>query len=430
MRSQRQNLERRIRVCIAASTFYPYYSGAGERFRRYIPEFQKRGIDVCVFSGTPSPERALRTDAEAAWVSMRPGTPLPPQRAAGVPVHRVRLPDKGGRRRGAWFAEGLAEFCRRERDELHLVQVFDPSPYHAPGLWRVRAMGIPILAVSTMMAVVPPVGVYRAWRSWMSRLAYGPADLAVVQNEPKLEALRTLGVKKPIRLIPNGVDTTRFRPPTGAASAKEVRRGLGIPSDAPVLLFVGTISKRKGADLVLNAWAQVGSEIPDLHLILVGPGWDPRETTDPGFLDTLRRLAECSGAVDRIKIPGHVENVEDFMRAADLFLFPSRWEGSPNVVAEAMASGLPIIMCPFEGFSADFGTPGKEFILADFDAGKIASEARKLLANPRRRMELGLQARAWAEARLSWEGSLDAYVSLYRELALGKQTAKAHLPGN
>jgi glycosyltransferase involved in cell wall biosynthesis len=120
---------------------------------------------------------------------------------------------------------------------------------------------------------------------------------------------------------------------------------------------------------------------------------------------------------DRITFTGNVVNVEQYLRCADVFSFPSRHEGMANAVAEAMASGLPCITTPYIGLPKEFGTPGKEYILTQPDPKSIAQAVLKLLADESRQRALGLAARDWTIKNLDVEISVDKYADAYRRLS-------------
>ncbi|GER80059.1 glycosyltransferase family 1 protein [Candidatus Denitrolinea symbiosum] len=123
---------------------------------------------------------------------------------------------------------------------------------------------------------------------------------------------------------------------------------------------------------------------------------------------------------ERIKFTGEVENVEDYLCIADVFVLPSRLEGFANVVAEAMASGLPCILTPYQGLPEEFGNPGQEYILGSYDPDDLAESIVLLLENQSKRDVIGRAARNWVEKNLDVEKSIDSFELLYRRLMLTK----------
>lgn len=406
-----------VQVCLASLNFHPVYAGPAVRFTRYLPGLTARGVDVQVFTGTPDFVKASVSHVEKSWRPLRMGELLPLEWVNGVPVQRVRLPDTPGMRRTRRFGRELARFCGDAVQRPKVVQLLTAAPVLVPALVRMRRLGIVTVHTGTMIPAGPSGSIRRRlWRAYVM-LPHRLLSCVVVSSAVMRERLRDLGSRARIEVIPNGVDISRFRPPQGAAECAEIRRRLGIELDDFVLLFVGPVSQRKGADLLLEAWGRIAPRNKQARLIIVGPRFDIANPRLRTFNERLSRLLALSRAQDRVQFTGLVDNVEEYMRAADLLLFPSRWEGMPNVIPEAMASGLPVVSTPFDGFPAEFGAPGRDFVLAEDEPERFAGAVEGLLASPERRRAMAATARRWVEERLDVESSLDRYAALYRELA-------------
>ena len=409
---------KRIHVCLAGVNIYPVYAGPAIRFRRYLPGFKAHGIEVEILTGTPDVARARATRLPKNWGDYRLASFLPMVRADGVPIRRVRLPDMGDLRRGFLFGRALARHCTNPATRPPLVQLLSCGAYMLPALIKLRSLGIPTVYTRTLL----PDARARPWvkREAWKRFVRGPmqlVDVVVVSSLVMEKSLRALGVTTDIRVIPNGVDTTRFCPPRTTASRVRARDKLHIPQNAKVALFLGPIVKRKGIDLLLEAWKTLAAQWPDLHLILAGPRLDFARTTETRFGELVMALVEASGAEDRVHFTGMVEDPEAYMQAADLFVFPSRREGMPNVVPEAMATGLPVIMTPFQGLPSEFGQAGQHYLLAEFTADNLAEHIGRLLADGGLRRTMGAAAREWAQTQLDVASSIQRYANLYGELA-------------
>jgi glycosyltransferase involved in cell wall biosynthesis len=137
--------------------------------------------------------------------------------------------------------------------------------------------------------------------------------------------------------IYNGVELEQFRPPT-ATERVDARTSMGLPLEAPVILFVGNFLPVKNPALLLSAHAQVLREpkLRETRLLLVGGG--PLESE-------MRAQAAATGIADRVNFAGrrNAEGVAQAMRAADVLALTSWNEGVPNVILEAFASGLPVV---------------------------------------------------------------------------------------
>lgn len=128
--------------------------------------------------------------------------------------------------------------------------------------------------------------------------------------------------------IPNGLDTSQFRP----MDQRDARRALGLPTDVPILLFVAEAvqNRRKGLDLLLNSLATVKQHDPDVQLVAVGKGGAADETAKSLGIIQLGSLQQ-------------VQTLAMAYAAADLFVIPSRQDNLPNTTLESLACGTPVV---------------------------------------------------------------------------------------
>ena len=237
-----------------------------------------------------------------------------------------------------------------------------------------------------------------------------------IQNKTR-GMMRDMGVKTRIEVIPNGVNLQRYSPERNPDEAAGIRERLGIPGDAPLVATVGAVMPRKGSDLLLEAWRRLIETLPDAHLLFVGPRKDLEHPDLGGFSMRLERLAQDSGRPGQVHFVGMADNVEAYLHAADVFVLPSRREGTPNSVLEAMACGVPVVVTPFLGLSQDLGRQGEHYLLADFSPEALAHTIGELLQDPEQRRQLAGSALQWIRQTMDLETSLDRYAALYREIA-------------
>ena len=220
--------------------------------------------------------------------------------------------------------------------------------------------------------------------------------------------------KEKLRLIPQGVDTDRFCPTDDRPA---IRNRLGLPATGPLLVFVGSLIERKGIDVLLAAWDTTHARAPDATLVLVGVNTFDDEPSAAEFLEA--RLAALSeGARQRVVQPGVRDDVDQFLRAADLFVFPSRREGFGTVMIEAMACGIPCIVAELPDIT-DFIFDTEEMsgiVVPQEDAKALAAETVRLLEDPHRARQIGDAGRRRAVDRFSVSGVADDYLDFYAEL--------------
>jgi glycosyltransferase involved in cell wall biosynthesis len=413
-----------VDLCVAALHFHPAYAGPAIRFRRYAPGLRRRNVAMRVFTvdstgGGNPPVTATGEpqdgDPNGNGAGARPWR----DRVDEISVLRQPLRHEAGTRRGWWeYQRRLVELCERSGSRPEVLQLLSVDPWSAYFLFRIRRLGVPTIYTHTMQSSLSD----RWWKRPLQRiywpLPYRFLDCTVVSSGVMRDNLREIGVRGRIEVIPNGTDMERFRPVSRDEKLR-VRRDLGLDGEEPVVLFVGSISPRKGVDVLLEAWVRVSRSMPEARLVLVGPRHDeirPDETVGD-FFRTIEESLAAVEAPDRVVFTGAVDEVDAYYRAADLFVFPSRKEGMPNVVPEAYACGLPVVMTPFQGLPEEFGRPGEHHRLVERTPEAIARAVVDLLESEARRREMGARARAWAEERLGLATALDRYAELYRELS-------------
>jgi glycosyltransferase involved in cell wall biosynthesis len=181
-----------------------------------------------------------------------------------------------------------------------------------------------------------------------------------------------------IVVLPNWVDATRFALGRHGDRAK-LRKELGLPVQAKIVLFVHRLAKRKGAHYLLAIARRVHAALPDAVLVIVGDG---------PLKDFLQQQVDRGGLRQQVIIVGAVPNreVPHHYAAADLFLMPSEEEGFPRVLLEAMASGLPFVATDVGGVR-DIIAPEQETCLVPVgDVPAISDKIIELLGGEQARL--------------------------------------------
>lgn len=280
-----------------------------------------------------------------APVPFFPRVPFPRRYAqlSRVPRHEVRfglsvdhprypvIPKIGLRLQGA----GLVAATLRDIAAIHErepIDLLDSHYVYPDGFAAVeigRRLGIPTLitACGSDVYTTPKTP---GMRPYVERALEG-ATMIVAVSESLARGLRDLGVDPAkIRVIPYGIDGSRFAPdPAGRAA---VRARLGLAETDRLVLSVGRLHPVKGHDLLIDAAAR----IPGVRFAIVGEGAERANTE--------QRIRE-RGLEGRVTLVGAIPNEElaPWYSAADLFCLPSRAEGHPNVLIEALACGTPAV---------------------------------------------------------------------------------------
>ena len=207
---------------------------------------------------------------------------------------------------------------------------------------------------------------------------------------------------KRITLIPNAIDLRRFTP--GSTTKAEARQKLGVKPGVPVLAGVGRLNPQKNFALFLEVAARLAQRFPDLHFLLAGDG--PEEKM-------LRAKASALGIADRVVFSGYVADSRLVYLAADVLLMPSRFEGLPMTLLEAMAMGLPVVASRLDGIAEVIDDPDDGLLAPPDNADLFVDHVTALISNRELAMGIAKKARAKIERRFSVERLTAAVESIY-----------------
>jgi glycosyltransferase involved in cell wall biosynthesis len=226
--------------------------------------------------------------------------------------------------------------------------------------------------------------------------------LICVSDAVRQFAIRGLGCDpSTIRVIPNGVDVARFD-----HAAPVTWERFGWPRDASVSLFVGRLHAQKGIDSLAAEIDRLAPAATNRKLLIVGDG---------PLRHQVKRLCERIGA-DRVRWLGWQPEIGPFMRAARVLLLPSHYEGLPNVVLEAMASGLPVVFSRVEGSGELFPNDEGLQTFRPGDHAEMARLATRFLEDGDLAAATGAANREHVRERFSLAAMVDAYRACYQEL--------------
>jgi len=208
-----------------------------------------------------------------------------------------------------------------------------------------------------------------------------------------------------LRVIVNGIDCERFSGVQGF-SADEA----GIVSGKVTLVFVGRLDPVKNIDILLHAVAQLRGK-GDPQLVIIGDG---------PLRASLERQTAQLGLTDRAWFMGCRRDVERWLKTADIFVQPSRWEGMSLSVLEAMAGGIPIVAgrCPGLIDMIEDGRTG--LLVAPGDIQALSGAIDRLIGDPQYADGLARAAEGHVRRHFSLSAMIDAYTRLYEDSLLGR----------
>ena len=353
------------------------YGGAETQVVRLAIRLKLRGWEVAVASLMPP--KAYVEDLEAA----------------GIPVFslniRRKLPDPRPVLR-------LARIIRKwQPDVVHSHMV------HANLLARIVRFLAPIPVLICSARSIDEGG---RFREVLYRLTDPLCDLTTQVSQAGLERYVRMGAvpRHKIRYIPNGVDTERFKP--NLEDRLKVRKELGV--DGFVWLAVGRFDPPKDYPSMLQAFARVVHKHSNTILLIAGDG---------PLRKTMENLARELGIEKRTKFLGIRRDIPQLMNAADAYVMSSSWEGMPNVLLEASATGLPIVATDVGGNREIVLDGVTGFLVPPRNPEALARAMLRIMdLSDEERKEMGKRARKHIEVKFNLDRVVDLWEILYYEL--------------
>ncbi|MFN0020811.1 MAG: glycosyltransferase [Pirellulaceae bacterium] len=312
---------------------------------------------------------------------------------AEIPVHFLDI-----RSRWQFFSAGarLTKLFRQQQPQI--VQSF---LFHANVVATLAARRAKIPRIVTGIRVADP----SRWRQRVERWLTPKVDKIVCVSQGVADFCRDkcrFPAEKLV-VIPNGVDLSRFANVMPADLTQ-----LGVPAGRRAIVYVGRLDRQKGLDwLLVKVMPQVFRDLPQNDLLLVGEG--PER-------DELFRHALGGANTANVHFAGWQANVPQILAASDLLVLPSRWEGMPNVVLEAMAAGKPVVATQAEGVLELLGDAADLQSCPAGDAAGFAERIIRLAQDRTSAAELGTRNRDRVSAEFSLAAMITRYASLYESL--------------
>ncbi len=400
--------DRKPSVCLLIGTFHPVVGGGETHARMLGRALIERGVAVQVVTRL--------TDARLPRLDT----------VDGITVHRVGNP--GSPRWGKYrmlIPALLALYrLRRTYDVLYVcglrvLGVTGLAAAHWTGkrcILRAEAMGEMSGAFIWDSPHAKLGGMRRCLAQWLVRLRnrwYRRADCFLAVSGAVEQEFVSAGVT-PDRLvrINNGIDVRRFSPEESPDARRALRRTLGLPEHDCLLAYSGKLNRGKGLEMLVETWSNLVPRYPGSRLVLIGGGGDHFLSCENELRETVRR----KGLDDRIIFTGYVDNVPDYLRAMDGYVFPSEQESFALAPLEAMATGLPVIVTRTGelGLIVQPGVHG--WLMEPQNPAALQAAMEAFLADPSGARVMGTSGRARVVEHCGLDAVAARHEALFRRL--------------
>lgn len=296
-----------------------------------------------------------------------------------------------------WFR--LWSVLRRGKFDVVEAFTYDSNLLALPLAWLA---GVPV-RIATHHGIIE--GFPRVLERLHSALVNaGIASILVNVSRKVLEQAAAAGIRREhMTVIPNGIPPSK----AGEGRGSESRAELGITNDDVLILSVGRLVYQKGHEYLIQAMHSVVREYPRAKALICGEG--PLRGQLAAQIDRLALGASVRLLGDRL-------DINRFLHSADIFVLPSRWEGLPVALLEAMDGGLPVVATAVEGVEEVVQGGAQGLLVPPEDARALAESLKALIAAPDLRKRMGERARARILEAYTIDIMCEKYVSLMRNL--------------
>jgi len=321
--------------------------------------------------------------------------------------------------------------CRRLfalRREVALVHLHSVRPFYFLIVACCKILGMPVVQSPTLVGHDDPATLESQSTLWkLESRTYRHYDRVVCKSTAIRRSCIEAGLPhdRLIRIpgaVPCGTPDSPFRPARDREEIERIRERLGLPKSSFITTFVGRVQRRKGSDLLFDAWELLlRTPAFEGHLLLVGPTKQPTNGANVRDREFAARIEALRDAArdKRVVFAGDVDHeaVPDYLRVSDCFVFPSVREGLPKAPIEAMATGLPVICSLIPGVTEDLIEDGTEgLVLRDRSADELARMIDTVRRDSALRERLSAAAQEKVRRVFAIDIVADKHLKLYREL--------------
>jgi len=388
------------RVCVVSALYHPDLGGLGRQAQLLSERLRKEGVELFVIA------RKMEVNGRAAFSPSVEVVRVP----SLFPKHHIleEISLKNVLISLVFSIGCLGVLIRRRKsyDLVHFHGASIPLFVALPFLkWMGKKVVAKVAAANLGTEAGSLYGRYWPLGDALARMMEEVDAFIAISAEIREGLIRDGISQEKIHDITNFIDSEIFRPPTSEEKI-HLKERFGY-SGKMLLLFAGRLVPRKGVPHLLETWREVSPDFPDARLLILGDG--PQ-------LEILVELATRLDISGTVHFHGRVDNVPEYLRAADVFVLPSLQEGMSNSLLEAMASGLPAVASRIGGV-VDVVEDGKNGLLVDpADRTAFSESLRRVFGSAELRARLAQDAMETIRASYGLEARVRSYRELYERI--------------
>lgn len=380
-----------MRILMVSDVYFPRVNGVSTSIQVFRQALQAAGHQVTLIA----PDYGQVTDAESGIIRISSRNVIvdPEDRMMRIRhIHRLTEELRSG--------------------DYDIIHIHTPFVAHYAGLKLARRLKLPVVAtyhtffeeyLYNYVKWLPKEWLRYAARRF-SRTQCADLDALIVPSTAMQQVLKEYGVQTPLTILPTGLDMRVFALGDGAAFRKQH----GIPSERPVILYVGRVAFEKNIGFLLDVTQHLRARIPDLLLLIAGEG--PAEKA-------LHKQTEERGLNDNVRFVGYLRRdgaLQGCYKAANVFVFASRTETQGLVLLEAMGCGTPVVSTAVLGTKDIIGA-GQGGLVAPETVAGFAKQVERLLQGKTLHAQKSKEALAYA-ATWSHSAQAEKLVAFYQQV--------------
>jgi len=371
-----------LRIAMIIHGYLPLIGGAERQLGALAPRMQQQGMEVHVLT--------RRVNGLPAFEVIE-----------GVQVHRLPAPGPKLSASLIFTRAALTLLDKLRPDVIHAHELFSAT---TTAIAARRRWGIPVTVTAHRSGPIGDVQRLQQKLFGAQRLATfaREVDAFIVISQEIDAELAGAGVPAERRhFIPNGVDSQRFAP-LAAGDKAALRSRLGLPGDAPLVVFSGRLEPEKRINHLIACWPEVRTRHANAQLLLLGSG------------SQERALRQSAG--EGVRFIGSVDDVTPYLQAGDIFVLPSVAEGLSVALLEAMSSGLAVIATAVGGSPQLVASGANGLLIPPDDPPALRQALLDVCADEALRQAYGRAARQHILENYAITSMVTRLQAVYRQL--------------